>query len=1159
MAEPRARAARRRQSLGAVRGLIEIAAPRLPRSFGAFCRLARTATGAWHRRFKPCIFSLLWILLIIRPAYAAVILDAQFRAVEGCTGVPLTERCEFLVISEHSLPFTAGFNGAVSFGGVAQQMSVVNVPSGSEILRGASGSGSIVDGGMSTKVTSLFQIIFRVIDNPTRVSLHTEMTGTTPTASEGGVNFNFFGPGQILFNNRGTFSGTFEGELDVGNYQFNIQALGRGTGAGPQSWEFDLDFPPHWLNPVDGTFSDGAKWNSGAAPSGMDSAVIGKAGTYTVTLDRNAAHKRLDVKGDGANVTLDLDGHRYELDELNLGDPSGNFSFTLADSGGIVVAVPPGDGGPWPAPGTGEAEVKKLTGKGQGNTTITAKTTTTVGLVEDRHVLDVKGDGEWQVDSLTVGDEKAATLEILGGGKVNNTVAHIGALTRDVMTTSKVIVSGQGSKFESTDMIVGVNGRGRLEISARGDVAPTNLTVGDGTDGDGVVTVDGQNTRLHSSNGIDIAVKGRGELQVLNRASVFTGGDLVIGGGNNVNTFGTVVVSAEGIVTALGELRVGGEIVGDGILSAVFGGKVRTDRARIQHRGVVRVSFGGFLGVGSVLTVDGRLEVATTGTALVGTEALPFPNGFLTIGPGGTLKGNGTIAANVNLAGGSPQFTGSTLAPANSTGTLTIEGDLEQAAGSALEIEIGGTGAGAFDVVKVTGDATLAGDVFLKFTDGFAPRQGQQFEFLDVTGTLSGSFANVALRNLAPGFQFDLSRAGGGMTMMALNDGEFRLPTSTAWNEDASGNWASVANWTDGDPNHAGATAVLGNKITAPRRVTVDEPVTVGRIDFDNAHAYTISGESAITVDATTGDAQIKVTSGSHTISAPVSLADNTVVNVSPAGSSLSLTGALSAGAVNVTKAGAGRLTLANLQAGGLTIDQGTVAMSPGGTDATTSVVGALSIAGGAAPTAKLDLNDNAAIVNYSGASPAATIRQQVLAGRGGPGFGATWAGQGITSSAAAAANVTEAESRSLGFADNSALPLGAYTIFRGQPVDGTSILIGFTRTGDANLDGVVNDDDVTIVGASYAPGAPQASWALGDFDYNGFVDDDDITLLGAFYDPSAPPLAVTPAEAVAAVPEPASRLFALGALVLFASRAFLKCTSLRAAGVTPDALVRGR
>jgi hypothetical protein len=438
--------------------------------------------------------------------------------------------------------------------------------------------------------------------------------------------------------------------------------------------------------------------------------------------------------------------------------------------------------------------------------------------------------------------------------------------------------------------------------------------------------------------------------------------------------------------------------------------------------------------------------------------------------------------------------------------------------------------------------------VFLKFTDGFAPRQGQQFEFLDVGGTLTGSFANVHLRNLAPGFQFDLSRDGGGMTMVALNDGVFMLPQSSAWNVDASGNWSSVANWTDSDPNHAGATAVLGSKITAPRTVTIDAPTAVGRIDFANANAYTIDGENALTLDAATGDAQINVTSGSHTISAPVSLADNAVITVAPAASNLAIGGALSASEVNLTKVGAGRLTIANIDAGGLTIAEGTVAMAPHGasSEPSTSVLSTLSIAGGAAPTAKLDLTNNAGIIDYADTSPVATVRQQLLAGRGGSGLGAAWNGQGITSSAVAAANATDAESRSVAYADNSALPLGPYTTFHGEPVDDTAVLIAFTRTGDANLDGVVNDDDVTIVGASYAPGVPQPSWALGDFDYNGFVDDDDVTLLGAFYDPSAPSLAVSPiesADAVAAVSEPGTvTLAALAGLFFVAAASSRRC-----------------
>ena len=138
-----------------------------------------------------------------------------------------------------------------------------------------------------------------------------------------------------------------------------------------------------------------------------------------------------------------------------------------------------------------------------------------------------------------------------------------------------------------------------------------------------------------------------------------------------------------------------------------------------------------------------------------------------------------------------------------------------------------------------------------------------------------------------------------------------------------------------------------------------------------------------------------------------------------------------------------------------------------------------------------------------AGPNPAADVRARIIAGRGAPGLIGTWDGKGITSSTSAAA----ADSTSVGYAVNAEMPLGPVTTFRGQAVDPTSVLIRHTRIADANLDGVVNDDDVTIVGAMYAPGVANASWANGDFDYNGFVDDDDVTLLGALYDPSATPI----------------------------------------------------
>jgi hypothetical protein len=177
-----------------------------------------------------------------------------------------------------------------------------------------------------------------------------------------------------------------------------------------------------------------------------------------------------------------------------------------------------------------------------------------------------------------------------------------------------------------------------------------------------------------------------------------------------------------------------------------------------------------------------------------------------------------------------------------------------------------------------------------------------------------------------------------------------------------------------------------------------------------------------------------------------------------------------------------------------------------------------------AAPTGTLDVTDSAIVLDYATGdpNPGPDVRARIIAGRGAPGLIGTWDGKGITSSTSAAAP----DSTSVGYAVNADMPLGPVTEFRGVSVDPTSILIRHTRIGDANLDGVVNDDDVTIVGAVYAPGVPNASWANGDFDYNGFVDDDDVTLLGALYNPGLPPIPAPDAgSGVAAVPEPSTWL----------------------------------
>jgi hypothetical protein len=184
-----------------------------------------------------------------------------------------------------------------------------------------------------------------------------------------------------------------------------------------------------------------------------------------------------------------------------------------------------------------------------------------------------------------------------------------------------------------------------------------------------------------------------------------------------------------------------------------------------------------------------------------------------------------------------------------------------------------------------------------------------------------------------------------------------------------------------------------------------------------------------------------------------------------------------------------------------------------------------LRMSGDAGEGSTLDLTNasTAMIVDYLPGvpTPATDIRQRIIAGRGNTDLIGAWDGKGITSSAAQA----DPSSLSVGWAVNADLPLGPYQVFHGEIVDPTSVLIRATRIGDANLDGVVDDTDVTIVGATFGTTAG-AVWALGDFDYDGDVDDADVTLVGALYDPLATPfgpgLAVTQSASLAAVPEPA-------------------------------------
>jgi len=127
--------------------------------------------------------------------------------------------------------------------------------------------------------------------------------------------------------------------------------------------------------------------------------------------------------------------------------------------------------------------------------------------------------------------------------------------------------------------------------------------------------------------------------------------------------------------------------------------------------------------------------------------------------------------------------------------------------------------------------------------------------------------------------------------------------------------------------------------------------------------------------------------------------------------------------------------------------------------------------------TAKVDLTDNNLVVDFTG--PIGTLvndtRQDLHDG-------------------ALFSSVTTVGGHStrLGYADNALL---RQTLFEGQLVDPTSLLIKFTFSGDANLDGQV---DTTDLGALASHWQTMSVWTGGDFTYDGFVDVADLGLLAS-------------------------------------------------------------
>jgi len=180
---------------------------------------------------------------------------------------------------------------------------------------------------------------------------------------------------------------------------------------------------------------------------------------------------------------------------------------------------------------------------------------------------------------------------------------------------------------------------------------------------------------------------------------------------------------------------------------SVTAGQSFTSAGTFTNQGAITVGKGSTFTVGSggsylqtegKTTVNGKVTLSSTEEKTDEADSDSAPAAANIRIAKGTLFGNGgTVAAHVYSSG--------TVIPADSltaTGKLAITGAYTQTAAGALDANIAGASSGQFNVLNVTGAATIGGTLNIGLLDKFVPAVGDTFEILTAK-KVTGTFATV--------------------------------------------------------------------------------------------------------------------------------------------------------------------------------------------------------------------------------------------------------------------------------------------------------------------------------------------------------------------------------------------------------------------------------
>jgi autotransporter-associated beta strand protein len=354
----------------------------------------------------------------------------------------------------------------------------------------------------------------------------------------------------------------------------------------------------------------------------------------------------------------------------------------------------------------------------------------------------------------------------------------------------------------------------------------------------------------------------------------------------------------------------------------------------------------------ALLTGAGGARIDTGASNLSLDAPLAGPGGLDKLGGGTlTLAAANTYAGRTRVYAGMLRFTGTAaaatpdLAVASGARLSLADGALAAfspaavafgtAAPVTLELETAADGPGS-DRLALPAGATLGAVVFAPVTQGTSARSARPGDYVVLSyGGSAPDIGRFTVPDPAPfrSYTFILDEQAKTVALRIAHAGSV-----SEWIAPGSGDWETAGNWTAAPASAAGAAVRLGAAIHAPATVTANAPVTLGRLEIDNANAYTLAG-GGFTFDNGLSASRLTATNGQHTVSAPLTLTGE-LAAVSASGASLTLAGVIG-GSGALVKDGAGDVILSqpNAYSGGTVVKQNALVLSGNATPGSGAVM----------------------------------------------------------------------------------------------------------------------------------------------------------------------------------------------------------------------------